>query len=300
MNTVALWAAALEAHRALGTHYGPAMDQTASELRLPEWRGWLLAALLLEPDPISATRLRVRSPYTSARLHNERLARAAEQGFLTRVRKTENEYHLTELGRHAAERVIEAAYAKMTALQPMSSAELEQLAGLLHRLVMSCLTAPEPPGRWCIVHSRRTDPGDSASFAVRIDQYLSDLGAYRGDAHLAAWQPYGVGGHAWEAFTHLWRGEAATLDELYQKLEHRGYSRDEYRQALEHLLQRGWVRAEAGEYQVTVPGQEIRQAAEDTTDKYFYAPWACLRQEDTEELRTLLLRLRDGLRSTTS
>jgi len=300
MSTIRLWATALEAYRALGPCYRSAMEQTAAELGLPEWHGWLLAALLFEPDPISATRLRMRSPYTSARLHNERLARAAEQGFLTRVRNAENEYHLTELGRHAAERVIKAAYAKMTPLQPISSAELERLLDLLHRLMMSCLAAPEPPGKWCIVHSRRTDPGDNASFVVRIDQYLSDLGAYRADAHLAAWQPYGVDGHAWEAFTYLWRGEAATPDGLHQKLEGRGYSRDEYRQALEGLLQRGWVRAEAGEYQLTLLGQEIRQAAEDTTDEYFYAPWSCLRQEETEELRTLLLRLRDGLRSITS
>lgn len=297
MSTVALWSTALEALQALGTHYGPAMDQAAAELGLSEWYGWLLPALVFEPEPISATRLRVRSPYTSARLYNERLAKAARQGFLTQVAEAENEYHLTELGRQAAERVIEAAYAKMAALQPISSAELERLVSLLHRLVMSCLTAPEPPGKWCIIHSRRTDPGDNASVVVRIDQYLSDLSAYRDDAHLAAWQPYSIDGHAWEAFTYLWRAEATTLDELQQKLERRGYSQDEYRQALEDLLQRGWVREEAGEYRVTVLGQEVRQAAEDATDQYFYAPWSCLRQGEMEELRTLLLRLPDGLQS---
>jgi DNA-binding HxlR family transcriptional regulator len=297
MNTIALWPIAQEALQALGRHYGPVMDQTAAELKLSEWYGWLLPALVFEPEPISATRLRVRSPYISARLYNERLAKATKQGFLTPVAEAENEYRLTELGRQAAERVMGAAYAKMTALQPMPSTESKRLASLLHQLVKSCLTTPEPPGKWCTIHSQRTDPGDEASVAVRIDQYLSDLAAFRDDAHLAAWQSHSVEGHVWEAFTYLWRGEATTLDGLYDKLERRGYSQDEYRWALENLIKRGWVKEEAGEYQVTFLGQEIRQAAEEATDQYFYSPWSCLSQGETEELRTLLILLRDSLQS---
>jgi len=295
MNPAGLWSIALEALQALGRHYGPEMDRAAAELNLPEWYGWLLPALVFDPEPVSATRLRIRSPYTSARWYNERLASAARQGLLISVAGTENEYRLTELGKRAAEHVIGAAYAKMATLQPLPPTELEHLADLLLRLVKSCLTAPEPPGKWCINLSRRTDPGDHAAVVIRIDQYLSDMSAYRDDAHLAAWQPYEMDGHAWEAFTLLWRGEASTLDDLCQRLGRRGYSRDEYRQALEDLIQRGWVAEEAGEYRVTPPGKEIRQAAEETTDRYFYAPWSCLSQEETEDLRTLLIRLRDAL-----
>jgi hypothetical protein len=93
MNTVSLWSTALEALQALGTHYGPAMDQAASQLGLPspEWNGWLLPALMFEPEPISTTRLCVRYPYTSARLYKERLANAARQGFLTPIAEAENE-----------------------------------------------------------------------------------------------------------------------------------------------------------------------------------------------------------------
>ncbi len=295
MNTAGLWPIALEALQALGRHYGPEMARAAAELNLPEWYGWLLPALVLDPEPVSAARLRVRSPYTSARWYNERLANAARQGLLALVAGTGNEYRLTELGRQAAERVIGAAYAKMATLQPLPPTELEHLADLLLRLVKSCLTAPEPPGKWCIHLSRRTDPGSDAPVVVRIDQYLTDLASYRDDAHLAAWQPYEIDGHAWEAFTLLWRGEASSLDDLCQRLGRRGYSRDEYRQALEDLIQRGWVAEEAGEYRLTPPGKEIRQTAEETTDRYFYAPWSCLSQEETEDLRTLLIRLRDAL-----
>jgi DNA-binding MarR family transcriptional regulator len=295
MNTVDLWSTALKAIQALGKHYVPVMDQTAAELKLCEWYGWLLPALVFEPESISATRFRVRTPYTSARLYNERLAKAAKQGFLTPVAEADNEYHLTELGRQAAKCVIGAAYAKMTALQPMPSTKLERLASLLHRLVKSCLTTPEPPGKWCIIHSQRIDPGEDASVVVRIDQYLSDLAAFRDDAHLAAWQSHSIEGHIWEAFTYLWRGEATTLDGLYHKLERRGYSQDEYKQALENLIKRGWIKEEAGEYRVTPLGQEVRQAVEEATDRYFYGAWSCLSQEATEEFQTLLILLRDGL-----
>jgi len=297
MNTTALWPIALGAFEALGEHYAPDMDQAATEMGLSGWYGgWLLPAWWAEPEPISSTRLRLRSPYTSTRYYNERLARAARHGFLTPTAEAENEYRLTELGRQAAIHMMEAMYAKMAGLQPLSSTDLERLARLLHRLVMSCLAVPEPPGKLAILTSRRIDPGDDVSVVVRIDQYGGDLAAYRDDAHLAAWQPYNIACHAWEAFSLLWCGEANSLDGLYKKLERRGYWLDEYRQALEDLIQRGWVREDVGGYRVTVLGREIRQAAEEATDQYFYAPWSCLNLDETEELRVLLLSLCDGLR----
>ncbi len=292
-TTIALWPVAVEAFRALGRHYGPAMDQAAAALGLTGWSGWLLTALTFAPEPVSARRLRMRSPYTSARWYNEQFSRAVEQGLLTPG--AEEEYFLTPWGEQAARRIVQAAYAKMAMLQPIPPTELEHLAGLLHRLLVSCLAAPEPPGKWCLRYSRRLDPGDDAHVVVRVDQYLTDLSAYRDDAHLAAWQPYHMEGHAWEAFTCLWRREATTLDGLYQKLERRGYSRDEYGQALEDLLQRGWIEVKEGEYHLTALGNAVRQAAEDATDRYFYAPWSCLSREETEALRTGLLHFRDGL-----
>ncbi len=295
MDTASLWPIAQETLRTLGKHYGPEMDQVAADLHLPEWYGWLLAALTFEPEPISATRLRIRFPYTSARTYDERLANVARRGFLVLVTGTEDEYRLTESGREALERVVGAAYTKMAMLQPLPSAELERLAALLLRVVKSCLTAPEPPGKWCITHSRRIDPGEGAPVVIRIDQYLSDLSAYRDDAHLAAWQPYHIEGHTWEAFTYLWREEAATLDDLCQKLKHRGHSQDEYKQAVEDLIERGWVAERAEKYLVTALGNEIRQTAEETTDRYFYAPWSCLNQGEIEDLRALLMGLRSAL-----
>jgi len=291
-----LWPTILEAAQALGEHYSPAMDQAVTDVGLPGWYvGLLFVALNFDPEPISAERLRRRAAYTSPRTYAERFSQACGQGYLVPVAGAENEYRLTDLGRQAAQGIIEAIYASMATLQPMPTADLERLAGLLQRLVMACLEAPEPPGKWCLRLSRRTDPGERASVIALIDQYITDLANYRDDAHLASWQPLGVEGQAWEALTFLWSGEAATLDDLVAKLERHGYTREEYGQALASLAQRGWVREEGGQYQVTVLGCEIRQAAEETTDRYFYAPWTCLSQDETEELHTLVGQLGDGL-----
>jgi hypothetical protein len=296
MTGESVWPIAVEALQALGAHYGPAMDQAASEAGLTggEWGGWLLAALTFEPEPVSTARLRVRAPYTAAEFYDERLAKAARLGFLAPV--AQDEYRLTELGGRTAQLVIEAAYAQMSTLTPMPPADLDHLAGLLRRLVEASLAAPEPPGKWSLVLSRRTDPGDDAPVVVRIDQYLSDLAAYRDDVHPAAWQPYGVSGHAWEALTFLWHGEAATLDNLCKKLERRGHSRLVYSEALHDLIERGLVEEAAGTYRVTERGRALRQEAEEATDRYFFAPWVCLNEDEVEELRTLLMRLRRGLR----
>jgi hypothetical protein len=296
MFTVALWPATLEALQALARHYGPEMDRAAVEMNLSDRYGWLLPALVFEPEPISAGRLRLRSPYTSARLCIDRLENAARGGFLAPLPEAENEYRLTGLGRQAANRVIEAAYTKMAQLQPLPLAELARLADLLNEVVICCLDAPEPPGKWCLSHSRRTDPGEEVSVVVRIDQYLSDLAAYRDDAHLASWQPHDLEGHVWETLTCLWWGETNTFVGLFEKLERHGYSPEEYKQALENLIQRGWVEETDREYHLTSTGESVRELAEEATDRYFYAPWSCLSPAETETLQTLLVGFRNGLR----
>jgi len=272
------------------------MDQAAAAagLKTTEWRGWLLAALTFAPEPISAERLRLRTPYAATQAFEERLANAARQGWLTPIRG--DEYRLTEAGWYAAQRIVEAAYAAMASLQPLPPADLTRLAAHLRRLVEASLAAPQPPGKWCIAHSRRIARGDEASPAERIDQYLSDLGAYRDDAHLAAWQPYGLSGQAWEALTCLWRGEANSLDELCLKLQRRGHSRETYAEALQDLVKRGLVAEKAGTYRLTEQGKMLRQEAEEATDRYFYAPWAGLSEGEMHELRDLLTRLAEGLR----
>ncbi len=291
-----LWPLALENIRVLNRVYGPAMDETAAAAGLegPEW-SLLLPALLFEPDPISAARLHVRGPYTADHSYDARLARLAGHGML--VSAAEKAYRLTDTGRDMVERIIGTAYSVMDELEPLPAADSERLALLLGRLVDAVMAAPVPPDKWSITLSRRTDPGERASVVVRIDQYLSDLNAYRDDAHLAAWRPHGVSGPAWEAFTLLDRSEAQTLNGLYEKLKWRGHPRKVYEEALRGLIERGWVEQDAEEMGVTAKGRAIRQDAEDATDRHFYGPWVCLNSGEVDELEQLLRRLPDALQA---
>jgi hypothetical protein len=298
MNTADLWLLAWEALQALGAHYGPAIDHAAEGIGIPlgEWYGWLMAARIFEPYPVSAARLQMRAAYIAPARFDDSLAKGVQLGLLEPAGGTKRgEYHLTERGHRAIRRLIDTAYAAMSTLHPLPDADLERLDALLYRLVRASLAAPEPPGKWCLRIARHYDPGESAAAMVRLDQYLSDLDAYRDDAHLAAWQPCGVSGQAWEAFTTLWRHGPLTLDQLATRLWRRGHAQETYALALDELAVRGWIARDGDAYQLTDEGRSQREAVEATTDHYFYAPWSCLSASETAELSDLLVRVREGL-----
>jgi hypothetical protein len=293
-----LWKTLLDAFLALDAYSGPAMQAAARQAGLPEgeWRSWLITALLFDPQPISPARLRIRSPYTSPRLYSERMGRAVRQGFLVALGNHDEEYTLTEPGRQAAEEVVGALVLAIASLQPLPPADIDRLVGYLGELVQASLASPEPPGKFCLHLSRNLDPGTGAAPLVRLDQYGSDIAAYRDDAHLASWQPLAVEGHAWEAFTVIWNGDGDSLENLVKKLEpRRGYNREEYALALEDLEHRGWIIESGRKYSLTNSGLLVRQTAEKTTDAYFYAPWTVLGHEETQDLRQLLVRFKAGL-----
>lgn len=294
-----LWLLAREVYAALGDVYGPVMAHAAtSQGGLPPgtWFGWMLAAPGFAPAPISVERLAVRGPYTSPSVVASRLAESARLGLLTPAGP--GEYYLTENGWAAARRIFQAAYKSMAPLHPVPQAGLQRLASLLQRIVEAVQLAPEPPGKWSFRLSRRIDPGGDAPPLIWIDQYLSDLNAYRTDAHLAVWRPYNITGAGWEAFTCLWRGTARTLDEVCEQLAYRGHGRETYAAALHDLVLRGWLTEEAGAYTVTEAGRAVRDQAEAATERAFFAPWRCLDEQETEELRKLLAGVRDGLAQT--
>jgi hypothetical protein len=242
---------------------------------------------------VSARNLGVRSAYTAPAKLEASLQKGTALGLLEPL--GEGNYLLTAAGRAGVQQLIETAYAAMVPLQPLPHEDLLRLAQLLQKVVEAALAAPEPPGKWCLRIARHYDPGPGAAVMQRIDQYLSDLAAYRDDAHLAAWRPYGVSGPAWEAFTLLWVGTGRTLDELCLKLARRGYDREEYAAALQELIDRDWIAPDAAGYAVTERGRTLRETVEATTDSYFHEPLQRLAEAEVAELRDALVRLRDAL-----
>jgi len=129
-----------------------------------------------------------------------------------------------------------------------------------------------------------------------LDQYLSDLSAYRDDAHLASWRHHGVSGQVWETLTMVWRHEVKTLDELCARLQRRGFAREDYALALQELVERGWLAQDGENYSVTARGDALRLEAEEATNRYFYAAWDCLTEAEIEDLRDLLTRFGAALK----
>jgi DNA-binding MarR family transcriptional regulator len=179
----------------------------------------------------------------------------------------------------------------------LSAEGLAQTEGLLRRVGEACLDAPEPASKRCISATHRGHPDQEYAPLAEIDQHLDDLSAFRDDAHLAAWEPYDVSGLAWEALTFVWRGDASTPEELVEKLPLRGHSVEIYTEALNDLESRGWVEKTPDGYRVTEKGRALRQEAEDATDRYFFAPWACLSSDEKVQLHWLLTQLRNNLQA---
>jgi hypothetical protein len=205
------------------------------------------------------------------------------------------EYVITEKGRAAMRQVEHAFYTHLGELSALTADEIGQAEELLARLVTACLETPEPVGKQHITLSHRGHLEGEYAPLAKIDQHLDDLNAFRDDAHVAAWQPHGVSGIAWEAFTFVWRGDATTAEALAQNLSFRGCKVQDYAAALADLAARGWIEQTPDGYRATDKGCALRQEAEDVTNRYYFAPWAALNDGERIQLHWLLTQLRNAL-----
>ena len=288
-----LWPLVADTMQALAPFYREEMRKAIEDSGVPN--NWFPLSLARgsAPAPFTVERFYALVPYAARERLIESLEELAESDLFERM--GEHIYRLTERGRDAVEGIYGAAHRGLGTAATLPADEMDQLNGLLRRLVEATLEAPEPEEKWAIRYSRWTDPGKSASSAARTDQYLTDLVRYRDDAHIAAWKPYDVSGQAWEALTFVWRGEASSAAELAEKLPFRGWSEEDYAQALESLVVRGWVERTEDGYRATDEGAATRQEAEDATDRHYLTPWACLTEAETDQLYELLTRLKSKL-----
>ncbi len=300
------WPILRAAFIALNRAYLPAVEEAARARRIesPAWQ-YLLYILVFKDEPLSVSAIRVRGPYTSARLFAERFEMLSKLGFLSRQapgrtqelsEPQEPRYLPTKGGLSAARSFLHTARAAMAGLAPLPPAELERLALLLERVVNASLKTPAPLDGWSVRHSMNLDPGPGTDVVARIDQYFSDLAAYRDDCHISSWRGHGIDGHAWEILTLVWRKQADSLAALREALKHRGFSEEETIRALQELLDRGWVEGTAVRYSATAVGSDVRQTAQYTTDALFNAPFACLNNTEQEELATVLEKLSQAFR----
>ncbi|MEJ2757867.1 MAG: hypothetical protein P8046_05220 [Anaerolineales bacterium] len=136
--------------------------------------------------------------------------------------------------------------------------------------------------------ARNFEYEDKTPSLLWVRRHLITLGAYRDDSHIAAWKPYELPGHVWETFTFVWQDEAHTPAELAEKLPFRGYTEEDYTQALAQLVERGWLEAAGDRYTLTEEGRKQRQLAEDKTNENYQAAFAVLSEAELKEVISLL------------
>jgi hypothetical protein len=246
---------------------------------------WLMVqASEFDPEPLTVANLRVRAVWSSPSIIQALLDLIASEKWLYRKG---HEYHLRGEGREVIQRLRDRIVQVVEPLLPVLDVdEVARLESLLRRVIDASLNSAEPPGTWCLAHSRRRAPGEDAPALLKIVYHMSDINACRDDAHMAAFQPHGIEAYVWETLTLVWQGSAGTADDLFDQLWYRGYAREDFAAALDELTGRGWIEPIGEEtYQLTAQGRAVREEAERLTDEYFYAPWkACLSADEIEEL----------------
>ncbi len=276
---------------------------------------WLLVqAQEFDPEPLTVANLRVRAVWSSPSIVRALLDLMASEKWFDR---RGYEYYLCDEGRVVIQQQRGRIVSVVEPLIPLLDVdEMARMEGLLRRVVEGSMNpSPQPPPRiqgggesgtlaassvvspWCLAHSRRRAPGEDAPDLLKIVYYMSDLNAYRDDAHMAAFQPHEIEAYVWEALTLVWQGSAQTADDLFDQLWNRGYAREDCARALAELARRGWLESAGdGRYQLTGQGRAVREAAERLTDEYFYAPWkACLSAGEIETLREGMVTLLEKL-----
>jgi predicted transcriptional regulator/DNA-binding MarR family transcriptional regulator len=282
MDKLTIWNSAVELMQAFAPFYQESTARLSRDYGLP--RQWYALNLAhgAEPEPFTEERYHSLGPYGPRRALEKILTGLVESGLM--VAQGGGSYCLSDKGRQAIEAIFAGAHAGIGATRALPEAEMAELARLLDGIVETTLQLPEPEAKWSLRYSRWTDPGASAPAATRVDQYITDLYRYRDDAHIAAWLPLGVPGHAWEALTMIWRDRAHTAAELASLLPQHLTSAEEYEDALQGLAGRGWLEAGDGGYRLTAEGRRIREEAEATTDRFFFAGWQALGAAELDRL----------------
>ena len=252
----------------------------------------LFLAYNLRPEPITSALFLRRNPYANPASVAEVLEGAAEAGYLDVI--SAGAFQPSQGGSSAIETVHEAFYGYINQLDHFPVDQLNELCSLLGKLVDSIKQAELGGSALCFDISFNghipVEPGTLA----KVDQHLDDLNAFRDDAHIAAWQPIGVDGHTWEVLTFIWNGDANTPEKLVERLPYRQFTAEEYQITLDSLTQKGWIEIGQDGYLVTEEGKNIRDEAEEATNRNYFEPWKTLGDEELKRLGDLLVALREA------
>jgi len=287
MSLKHLYPAIEAASRATAAFYDPVFIRYGQQYGISLPSLYLLVAIpAFAPKAVSVETLNIRSPYTAAEHYQALLQELTLADMLSE--EPQGQYRINPQGLTALKETLAGVYQVLGDIRSFPLIKQMDLASRLKVLSDTCLTAPDPPGTWCIRHARRLDPGSRVPMMARIDQFLSELQAFRNDAHLASWRGIESNGHAWDILSYLWVRREAASEAIFEGLKKRGHSREKSEHAVELLLRRGWITREEDLLRITTFGTEIRQTAENTTERYFLAPFSKISAVEMEQTIALI------------
>lgn len=229
----------------------------------PALLGFVVGGLALQPDE-GARLVDLFNPY--ATVFDAWHASAAEARGAGLADEVGGRWHITPAGREVAARIRREADAYLATLEPIPTAEVARLAGLLARALAATLASDVP--RDHLPRTRRFG-GDVRIPMVALESAIFGLWQARDDCHMSSWREGGFEGPTFDVLTRVWREEATTDDDLAAKLPQQ--RPEDVRSALARLRRDGLV--DADRLVVTPRGAETRQLVEDETDRRFFAPW---------------------------
>lgn len=186
------------------------------------------------------------------------------------VDEKDGRWDLTPVGRDLMKRVRREADAYLASLpSPIPAEDLTRLASLLGRALTATAAALEHRWHSHLPRAARM-AGDGTSPMVALENAVFGLWQARDDCHMAAWQMAGLDGPTLDTLTRIWRGEAASEEELASKLTSQRPA--DVTAQLARLRRDGLVVTE-GPPRTTERGAEARRAIEDETDRLFFSAW---------------------------
>ncbi len=254
--------------------------------------GWLMVqAAEFMPEPLTVDKLRVRAIWSSPSIMQAIMELLSTEKWFDRIGDA---YHLTDAGKETVANMQQRRIKPFENFAPMPQADIKRLEHLMRLVIEASLKSADSHGTWCLRYSRRRAPDAAAPALAKVIQYGSDINAFRDDSHMAALRSVNVDGRTWEAFSFVRDETAQTADALFDQLAYRGWTRAEWQESLDILVERGWVRLTNGHYVITDEGKTVDTDVERQTDAYFYAPWAVLADGEADELHELLTRLQES------
>lgn len=278
MEKTKIWSDIQATQTAVVQQLAPKVQEAVQESIFNGVDRWFHVGLAYEiyPEAMTVERTQVRNPYTKPKALADNIANLKSHNFLNA------EGIITEIALKAYQGLVDVQDQVAKDITPDNTDALDKVNQYLKQIRDAALAMNAP----CLEDSSKRDLHENP--VHRLYDLISNLAAFRDDAHLRAWKPLNMNGQVYEAFSLIWDGTAKDAASLLEARSGRGYDENGWQAALEQLVEKGWLVKEDDTYGVTDEGKQIRDEVEAKTDEFFYAAFDVLKEENLKELINLL------------